>query len=91
MLDKENKNENKEEIKENKKQKYVDPQLEYSGMYNWTNDLPENTRKNYLDIIEYFNTKKIKNPKILEIGNLYWSFSYKFIEFYKKFKCNSNR
>lgn len=50
------------------KYKYVDTELDYQNMYNWTNDLPENTRQNYLNVINYFNEKKIKNPKILEIG-----------------------
>jgi predicted O-methyltransferase YrrM len=51
---------------------YVDNELEYKGMYNWTNDLPINinARQDYLDIIEYFNNKnKYRNTKkILEIG-----------------------
>jgi hypothetical protein len=55
--------------KDNKiKYKNVDIELDYKDMYNWTNDLPENTILNYLNVIEYFNKKNIKNPKILEIG-----------------------
>lgn len=50
----------------NKNQKYIDYELEYKGMYNWTNDLPSNlnTRQDYLDIIEYFNKKT--NNEILK-------------------------
>ena len=54
----------KKETKEihDKNQKYIDYELEYKGMYNWTNDLPSdlNARQDYLDIIDYFN-KNITN------------------------------
>jgi hypothetical protein len=43
--------------------------LEYKGMYNWTNDLPQGSRDIFLKIIEYFNINHIdKETKILEIG-----------------------
>ena len=43
--------------------------LEYKGMYNWTNDLPEGSKNIFLKIIEYFNINHIdKETKILEIG-----------------------
>lgn len=47
--------------------------FEYKGMYNWTNDLPQNSKQIFLDIIEHFklNSLKIKNGEnitILEIG-----------------------
>jgi hypothetical protein len=53
--------------------KYVDKNLDYMDMYNWTNDLPENcnARKDFLEILEYFNVnlETINNQtKILEIG-----------------------
>lgn len=53
--------------------KYVDTKLEYMNMYNWTNDLPDNSnaRKDFLEILEYFNVnlETINNQtKILEIG-----------------------
>jgi predicted O-methyltransferase YrrM len=56
----------KTELKEthNEIHKYIDLDLEYKGMYNWTNDLPSNTRQDYLDIIEYFGKKK--NNEILK-------------------------
>ena len=45
-------------------------ELNYSNMYNWTHDLPAN--KNELQIflknLNYFNSKKISRPKILEVG-----------------------
>lgn len=53
--------------------KFIDDKLEYMGMYNWTNDLPENSnaRDNFLEILEYFNksfdTEK-NQTKVLEIG-----------------------
>jgi predicted O-methyltransferase YrrM len=40
-------------------------------MYNWTNDIPNNTKKDFLNIIEYFNFKNKNNNEkvqILEIG-----------------------
>ena len=38
-------------------------------MYNWTNDLPEGSRNEYINIIEEFNKNNTKcNKKILEIG-----------------------
>jgi hypothetical protein len=43
--------------------------LEYKGMYNWTNDLPQGSRDIFVKTIEYFNINHInKETKILEIG-----------------------
>ena len=44
--------------------------IEYKGMYNWTNDLPEGSKNIFLKMIEYFNINHIdnKDTKILEIG-----------------------
>ena len=43
--------------------------LEYKGMYNWTNDLPQGSRDIFLKIIDYFNINHIdKKTTILEIG-----------------------
>ena len=46
--------------------------LEYKGIYNWTNDVPSGSREDFLNIINYFNVthKLLKNKKIkiLEIG-----------------------
>jgi len=49
---------------------FVDKRFNYLGMYNWTNDLPSNcnSKQIFEDILEYFNTKKINKPRILEIG-----------------------
>lgn len=45
-------------------------ELNYANMYNWCFDLPSG--KNELDLfiknLDYFNSKNIKNPKILEVG-----------------------
>jgi predicted O-methyltransferase YrrM len=48
-------------------------ELEYKGMYNWTNNLPYGHKQYFLEAIEYFNTnyQKVKNGeqvKVLEIG-----------------------
>ena len=43
--------------------------IEYKGMYNWTNDVPQGSRDIFLKIIDYFNINHIdKDAKILEIG-----------------------
>lgn len=43
--------------------------IEYKGMYNWTNDLPEGSREIFMKVIEYFKTNHIdKEIKVLEIG-----------------------
>jgi predicted O-methyltransferase YrrM len=47
--------------------------FEYKGMYNWTNDLPQGSKPQYLNVIRYFinNYHKCKFEKkidILEIG-----------------------
>ena len=47
--------------------------LEYKGMYNWTNDLPFGHKKYFLEAIDYFNNNypKVKNEeevKVLEVG-----------------------
>lgn len=67
---------------DNIKYKYVDTELEYKEMYNWTNDLPEIIRQNYIDIINYINGKNIENIKILEMGT-YTGVSYTFTQSYK--------
>jgi hypothetical protein len=48
--------------------------LEYKGMYNWTVDIPLGTKKEFINIIEYFkkNYSKVSNSEIiniLEIGS----------------------
>ena len=60
-------NENKEECDSN----IIN--LNYVGMYNWTNDLPKGHKQYFLDIIDYFNKKqnnenKKMQLKIMEIG-----------------------
>jgi len=47
--------------------------LDYKGMYNWTNDLPFGHKQYFLEIIDYFNNnyQKVLNSekiKVLEIG-----------------------
>jgi predicted O-methyltransferase YrrM len=48
--------------------------LEYKGMYNWTNDIPFNSKKIFLDVIQHFNENyyKVKSGEvvnILEVGS----------------------
>jgi predicted O-methyltransferase YrrM len=45
-------------------------QIEYKGMYNWTNDLPAGEKKVFLEVLKYFNQTYPKKEKInvLEIG-----------------------
>jgi len=48
-------------------------QLEYKGMYNWTNDLPYGHKQYFLNVIDYFNKNYVKEShdkliKVLEIG-----------------------
>lgn len=40
-------------------------QLNYNGMYNWTNDLPNGTKDIFINILNYFEGEEIE---ILEIG-----------------------
>jgi predicted O-methyltransferase YrrM/tetratricopeptide (TPR) repeat protein len=50
---------------------YILPNVfEYKNMHNWTNDLPANTKDDFLNIIEYVRDKNKdkKVVKILEIG-----------------------
>lgn len=47
--------------------------LEYKGMYNWTNDTPPGSREIFVKVIEYFNKNYEKDNddepiKVLEIG-----------------------
>ncbi len=56
-------------------EKYIIPNgnIEYKGMYNWTNDLPQGSKTQYVNIIQYFknNYHKVKFDKkinVLEIG-----------------------
>ena len=48
--------------------------LEYKGIYNWTNDIPFNSKKIFLDVIQHFNENyyKVKSGEvvnILEVGS----------------------
>jgi predicted O-methyltransferase YrrM len=51
--------------------KFVDNELNYLGMYNWTNDIPQDTKQIFEDVLDYFNFKnntKMKTTSLLEIG-----------------------
>jgi len=43
--------------------------MEYVGMYNWTNDIPLGSREVFKGVIDYFNGKGIREPRVLEIGS----------------------
>jgi len=52
---------------------YLRPlQLDYKGMYNWTNDLPPGHKQYFLETIDYFNknyaSKLTRNVRVLEIS-----------------------
>jgi len=56
---------------EEEQHKNVDTRLNYKNMYNWTNDLPNNTKKIFDDVLKYFNFKNNTTTNltnILEIG-----------------------
>ena len=56
-------------LEKNKQQfKNIDERFNYLGMYNWTNDIPENSLNIFLQIINYIKSKNHKEIKILEIG-----------------------
>ena len=49
--------------------KSVDNSLIYAGMYNWTNDVPENSRREFEDVLKLVSNRSNQNKVyILEIG-----------------------
>jgi len=60
--------------------KNVNPLLNYAYMYNWTNDLPENSIKQFIDTLEYIKWKNTKEINILEIGTFSGTSVIKFLE-----------
>jgi len=49
---------------------YIKPfYLRYAGMYGWNFDLPKGSKVIFEKNIDYFNGKRISNPRILEIGS----------------------
>lgn len=47
----------------------IDNRINYMGMYNWTNNIPLNSYKQFLGILDYIKWKNTeKNINILEIG-----------------------
>ena len=64
--------------------KNIDTRFDYVNMYNWTNDLPENSIKDFLDVIDYINNNQKKtNKKILEIGTFAGTSAIKLVELIK--------
>jgi predicted O-methyltransferase YrrM len=63
--------------------KNIDTRFDYANMYNWTNDLPENSIGFFLDVIEYINQKKEGKKKILEIGTFAGTSAIKLVELIK--------
>ena len=62
--------------------KNIDTRFNYANMYNWTNDLPENSIQNFMSVIHYFNQKQPKGKKtqILEIGTFVGTSAIKLVE-----------
>ena len=60
--------------------KNIDTRFDYANMYNWTNDLPENSIKDFLSVIDYINQKKEEKKKILEIGTFAGTSAIKLLE-----------
>ena len=46
---------------------HIDERFDYANMYNWTNDLPQNSIGYFHTVIDYINQKDYKK-RILEIG-----------------------
>jgi len=63
--------------------KNIDTRFNYANMYNWTNDLPENSIGFFLDLIDYINQKKEEKKKILEIGTFVGTSAIKLVELIK--------
>lgn len=63
--------------------KNIDARFDYANMYNWTNDLPENSIHDFHAVIDYINQKNIGNKKILEIGTFAGTSAIKLVELIK--------
>lgn len=63
--------------------KNIDTRFDYANMYNWTNDLPENSINDFLSVIDYINEKKEGKKKILEIGTFAGTSAIKLVELIK--------
>jgi predicted O-methyltransferase YrrM len=63
-----------------KKFKNVNPLLNYAQMYNWTNDLPENSIQQFMNTLEYIKWKNNTEINILEIGTFAGTSVIKFLE-----------
>jgi predicted O-methyltransferase YrrM/tetratricopeptide (TPR) repeat protein len=63
-------------------EKYLLPQrLEYRGMYNWTNDVPQGSRNVFESVIQYFNkTHHQHECRVLEIGTFAGTSLVKIVE-----------
>ena len=62
--------------------KNIDTRFDYANMYNWTNDLPENSIADFFAVIDYIN-KTQKPKKILEIGTFAGTSAIKLVELIK--------
>ena len=63
--------------------KNIDTRFDYANMYNWTNDLPENSIEDFLAVIDEVNQNKEGNKKILEIGTFVGTSAIKLVEMIK--------
>lgn len=64
--------------------KNIDQRFDYANMYNWTNDLPDDSINAFLSVINYINTKNVNQRKhILEIGTFAGTSAIKLVELIK--------
>jgi predicted O-methyltransferase YrrM len=64
--------------------KHIDQRFNYANMYNWTNDLPEDSINVFLSVINYINSKDTSKRKhILEIGTFAGTSAIKLVELIK--------
>jgi predicted O-methyltransferase YrrM len=63
--------------------KNIDARFDYANMYNWTNDLPENSIHDFHAVIDYINQKNVGKKKILEIGTFAGTSAIKLVELIK--------
>jgi len=63
--------------------KKIDTRFNYANMYNWTNDLPENSIGFFHAVIDYINEKNQGKKKILEIGTFVGTSAIKLLELIK--------
>ena len=68
--------------------KNIDENLNYANMYNWSNDVPEGTYKNFVDILNYIKWKNSnKQINVLEVGTYTGTSLIKILEFFPSYNA----